>query len=290
MMNGTVLVWGGLTVLAWGLFGYAAKRSTTFFGRFQNGSIYTLIYQPLGFALTAGAWGLWISDFQPTFHLAGSLYAMLAGALLGLGLYFFAKALARQHVSLVTPVTSLYPLVTLLISFLLTTQTVTRFQTVGLILSVPGILLLNGRLQNQTKPQCRSWLTYSLLTTLCWGLFALFPDLALNHLSRGDVAFYQAIGYLVGGTLLGLITVSGRLRYDSNGFRFAILCGMASGLGSISYIYAIQAGSVAIVAPMTGLYPVVTILLARLLLSEHIALQRKFGVAFACISIVMMSM
>ena len=286
----SVLVWSSLTIIAWGWFGYAAKRSTMFFGRFPNGERYTQLYQPIGYVLSAGVWGLMVGGFRPNFHLIGVIYAVSAGLLLGIGLHFFTKALATQDVSIVAPLTSMYPLLTLLLSQFIATDSLTSLQQAGLAFAIPSIWLLNGQIRNLHKLNFdNGWLRYSLLTIICWGIFALFPKLALAHLTHGDVAVYQALGYFIGGSLLSCATLKGRIEYDKRGVAYALACGVGAGSGGIFYLYAVELGNIAIVAPLTSLYPIVTVLLARLLLNEQIAKRRKVGIVFACASIMLMS-
>jgi drug/metabolite transporter (DMT)-like permease len=60
-----------------------------------------------------------------------------------------------------------------------------------------------------------------------------------------------------------------------------ILAGMGDVLGNVTFLIATRSGALAIAAVLTALYPVGTILLARVFLKERIALSQGAGIVLA---------
>jgi len=60
-----------------------------------------------------------------------------------------------------------------------------------------------------------------------------------------------------------------------------VLAGMGDVLGNVTFLIATRSGALAIAAVLTALYPVGTILLARVFLKERIALSQGAGIVLA---------
>jgi drug/metabolite transporter (DMT)-like permease len=68
---------------------------------------------------------------------------------------------------------------------------------------------------------------------------------------------------------------------EAGAWRLATLTGITGGGGTILYFVATHAGLLAVTAVLTSLYPVVTIVLARLLLGERLTAVRLAGLCLA---------
>ena len=80
-------------------------------------------------------------------------------------------------------------------------------------------------------------------------------------------------------------------RFERRGFPFRIV--VASGLfdvgGNALYVVARDAIPIGLAAALTGLYPIVTMILARFVLGEHLPRLGQLGVALALLGIVLIS-
>ncbi|HVY53153.1 MAG TPA: EamA family transporter, partial [Gammaproteobacteria bacterium] len=77
--------------------------------------------------------------------------------------------------------------------------------------------------------------------------------------------------------------------FDAKGISYSILTGITYGIGCLFYFIAASRGKIINVVTLTALYPLVTILLAFLLLKESIALKQAVGIFLALIAIILMS-
>jgi drug/metabolite transporter (DMT)-like permease len=70
----------------------------------------------------------------------------------------------------------------------------------------------------------------------------------------------------------------------------AAVGGVLLGVGNILLVVSLHAGNLAIVAVLVGLYPLATVVLARLVLKERLSLVQGAGVALAVAAAVMLGL
>ena len=121
---------------------------------------------------------------------------------------------------------------------------------------------------------------YLFLTTLFWGMAAIFDKLALGRTS--PFAGIMVRQFVVSGILFGIGIGSGRLAtlasLDSRTiilFGLSGICGGAAGLWT--YYHALRLGGASLVVPITAAYPLVTVLLSWLILQEGLTVHRIIG-------------
>ncbi|MGQ0658507.1 MAG: EamA family transporter [Chromatiales bacterium] len=133
-----------------------------------------------------------------------------------------------------------------------------------------------------------NWLAPALLSALFYGLWSFFPKITLKY-----VGVYSAIIYEVAGALIvGVIVLSAgnhKLDVDARGMLFGGLAGFCALAGGFSYLIAAERGNIALVATVSALYPIVTLLLAALLLGEVVTLRQGIGIALALVAIYLVS-
>jgi len=102
------------------------------------------LYQMLGAFLVSVFTALFlISNIFNLTNKLGFLYPFLAGLTGGIGTFFLLKAYEKGNLSIVTVLTALYPIVTILLAFLILKEKITLLQAIGLILSLIAIILLS---------------------------------------------------------------------------------------------------------------------------------------------------
>ncbi len=132
------------------------------------------------------------------------------------------------------------------------------------------------------------WIFSAFVALLLWGLWGFFPKLATNHIDPKSALVYGALGMAIIGAFIFVFIGSG-LQFHPKGFTFAILTGVAGVLGTLFFLFAVNKGKVSVVAAMTALYPLVTIMLASIFLGETPSFKQGIGMALALAAIVMFS-
>jgi bacterial/archaeal transporter family protein len=133
-----------------------------------------------------------------------------------------------------------------------------------------------------------SWMLYSLLAVLSWGIIGLFQKIGASRISEASLLAWLLVGLLL---LMPWLLVKTDLR--PVGFQNALigfLAGTTNGLGLWFLFAAFKNGAKASVAvPLTALNPLLTIVFAFLFLAERLTVLQCVGVVLALISGAMIS-
>jgi len=87
-----------------------------------------------------------------------------------------------------------------------------------------------------------------------------------------------------------LLQMRGRLDRNPGGAAFGILSGFFTGLGALGYFAALRQQDASVVTPVTGLFPLLTVVLAFIVLRERLNKVQMGGIVLALASIVILSM
>lgn len=137
------------------------------------------------------------------------------------------------------------------------------------------------------------WLMWSLLTIVLWGTWGLVSKIA----STGVDAYMNQLLYTVGlAPLMVFVAITvHRERGEKSAKRnvgtfWAFLTGILGGVGNIAFFQAlVHGGKASVVAPVTALFPMVTVLLALMFLKEKLGRTQWIGLALAFAAIYMLS-
>jgi transporter family protein len=89
--------------------------------------------------------------------------------------------------------------------------------------------------------------------------------------------------------LAALIQLKWKVDRDCRGATYGVLNGVFTGLGLIAYYAAMARGKASIVGPVTALFPLLTVVLALVLLKEQMNRVQTAGVFVALASILILS-
>ncbi len=139
-----------------------------------------------------------------------------------------------------------------------------------------------------------TWLLWSLATIVLWGTWGLVSKIA----SAGVDAFVNQLLYTAGlAPLLIFVawTVHKRRATErrdgrATGVFWAFLTGILGGVGNIAFFQAlVKGGKASVVAPVTALFPMVTVLLALIFLRERLGRVQWVGLGLAFVAIYLLS-
>jgi len=133
-----------------------------------------------------------------------------------------------------------------------------------------------------------SWVIFAILALLVWGFWGFFPKLATNYISPKSVLVYEVIGAIIVGMAV-LFLINFKPEVNAKGITFAILTGIAGTLGALFFIFAVSRGETSVVVTTTALYPLITIILAFLILKEPITIKQGVGMIFAFAAMMLLS-
>jgi uncharacterized membrane protein len=130
------------------------------------------------------------------------------------------------------------------------------------------------------------WLRWSVLALLTWGVWAIMAKLIGEALSGTQNQALSTLGILPVVLAMGFLKKSPTSVNRGRGIFYALVGGTLSCLGNVFYYDVLsRGGKAAMIVPLTALYPLVTILLAILLLKERLNRIQLGGVLLSLIAI-----
>lgn len=136
------------------------------------------------------------------------------------------------------------------------------------------------------------WLVFSLLTILVWGVWGAVSKVSSDAIDADTNQVFYTFGLM---PLILLAWRPSRAKPSSEGrgagLVWAFVTGILGGTGNIAFFRALgNGGKASIVAPVTALFPLVTVVMAITLLGERIGTAQKIGLGLALLAIYLLSM
>lgn len=132
------------------------------------------------------------------------------------------------------------------------------------------------------------WLWYALLCIFWWGLWGFLSKIGSDSSSPMQMQILFTLGMLPVAMAM-LANMRGTLDRNAGGIAYGVLSGMATGVGTLGYYAALRARDASLVTPTTGLFPVLTVALAFVVLRERLNKVQMAGMLLAFIAIVIFS-
>ena len=131
-------------------------------------------------------------------------------------------------------------------------------------------------------------MTFLFLTTLFWGMAAIFDKLALGKVA--PLSGMMVRQFILTGILLLIGISSGRLggalTLEWRSMLFFGLSGICGGIAGLwTYYHALRLGGASLVVPITATYPLITALLSWAILQESLTISRLIGTAFIVLGV-----
>jgi transporter family protein len=263
-----------LTMLLWGGWGVLSKPLSSALSPWQVQTLSALGLLPV-LALLGRSPNLRTGANRAR----GCALGFASGLLSGLGNVAYYQALAAGgKAAAVTPITALYPLVTVALAVLFLRERLNPVQTVGVGVSLVALYLFN--VGGETR-WLTPWLAVAMIPIVLWGATALLQKMATASASTEWIAFAFLLGQFpvaLGTPLFQPVNFG----IPGTTWLMLVLLGLFLGLGNLTLIIAYSSGGhAAVVTPLASLYAVVTIPLAVIFLGERVAPREWLGIGLA---------
>jgi drug/metabolite transporter (DMT)-like permease len=217
-----------------------------------------------------------------TMPLPEDLPWSIAGGLTGgIGIVALYRGLAIGRMGVVAPVTGVLAAVIPITFGIVVEGLPTITVIVGIALAIVAVVLVS-RVDDGRGGA--SGLGLALVSGVAIGGFGI----AINQISAGHAFGPLTIIRASEAVLIGAIIVIGRQawRTDRRWLPAMAGVGVLDMAGNAGFILAVQAGSLAIAAVLSSLYPVTTVILATIVLRERVTRSHAVGIALAVAAIV----
>jgi len=129
-----------------------------------------------------------------------------------------------------------------------------------------------------------------LAALLLWGLWAFLPKMAMqSNMQPHSVIFYEALGGLLVAVPLMFSIKPKNLVRDQKGIGIVFCGALISTVAILFYYKALQMGHVATVSTIAAMYPLVVMLLARVVLKEKMNRTQLLAAAMAMVAIYLLA-
>jgi drug/metabolite transporter (DMT)-like permease len=214
-------------------------------------------------------------------------WAFVAGVANGFGTAFLYRGLASGRMGVVAPVSGVGAVLVPVAVGLATGERPAALVWVGVLIALPAIWLVSREPVDGPTVGSGAGLTDGVLAGLGFG--TLFAALAQIPEEAGFMPL--ALNQLVAG--FAIVAVATTLRQDWVPRNRYALGGMISGaLGALAtglFQVATQQGYLTVAAVITSLYPAFTVLLAALVLREHVHRTQAYGLALCAGAVVLVA-
>ncbi len=261
------------------LLGAASWGTGDFFGGLASRRAHVLTVLALSQAVGLVGVAVWVVASRAEIPgLPDILPAVGAGIAGAIGLAALYRGMAIGAMGIVAPISAISPAVPLAVD-LARGDAPTSLQWAGIALAIAGVALLAREREDARRAGVAGAVALALVAALGFGLFIVGLDAA----SDGGAAWAVVIARATSTTLAvgAAIIVSVPLRPAPSLLGTVVAVGVFDTTANVLVAFATTHGSAGIVAVLSALYPLTTIVLARLVLQERLDLGRRAGGALA---------
>lgn len=134
-----------------------------------------------------------------------------------------------------------------------------------------------------------AWLIFSAIALVLWGATGVTQKLSTNRISS-ERSFLWFIWAMVAISALVLCVAHVQWRLHRMTIVYAVAGGVLNGLGALTSFRALESGGKAsVVISLISLYPLLTVVLAVLLLHEHMTATQALGAVLAITAAILLS-
>jgi drug/metabolite transporter (DMT)-like permease len=275
-MDAIVLALGAS--LSWGL--------ADFFGPLQGrklGALRTLVWVQLGglagIALIVAV--RWIGPQSAVALLA--IPAAISGTL---GLFAYYRGIAVGAISIVAPIAGVSAIVPVIFG-IASGESPSALQLTGIACALIGVFLAAREPRSSGEKRLAAGVGLAVLAAIGFGGY--FPFM---HAAGNADYWWASLIFRIASTSVILVAVAVRrpnVVVPARVLPWLALIGFGDMFGNLLYAAASASGLVSVTSVLASLYPIVTVLLARIVLSERVARSQEAGIGLTLAGVALIS-
>jgi drug/metabolite transporter (DMT)-like permease len=219
--------------------------------------------------------------------VANLAWGAAAGVGSGTGTAILYRGLASGRMGVVAPVSGVLAVVLPVVVGVVTGERPGPLVWLGIVSAVPAIWLV-AREPSAGRPPGGSGARDGVLAGLAFGALFTFLGQVPDGAGFWPLVLNQLVGVLVIAVAATLLRTTWVPR-DSASWGGA-LAGALGGLATMAYLLATHHGLLSVSAVVTSLYPAFTVLLAALVLREHVHRVQAWGLALCGLAVVLVAL
>lgn len=215
-------------------------------------------------------------------HGRGFAYAFATGLCGSLGNVSLSASLTHGgEASIVLPLASVYPIVTVVLAAVLLRERLNLVQMLGFLLALATLFLAGLISAGEPQPGAEGkswwqkalspWMAYATGTLVLFGLAAIFQKLSTNNISNELSMVGFASAFVVIAAAIVLSSREFAWSVGGKAWGLALAYGALIGVGTLTLFAAYRWGKAAVVTAVTALYPALTVVLAVPFLGDRLS-------------------
>jgi drug/metabolite transporter (DMT)-like permease len=208
---------------------------------------------------------------------------LAAGVAGGLGLAALYRGMTLGSMGLITALSGVGSLAVPLTFGALLGVAVTELQLLGVVCAAGAAAAASGASRDELG---RIAIVLAGIAAVAFGAWYVLIDVA----ARAGDPLWALVFSRAASALITAVLAIGRVDRRRYPLRIVLAAGLLDVGGNAMYVVARDLMPIGLAAALTGLYPVVTMLLARAVLGEHLPRLGQLGVALALTGIVLISL
>ncbi len=281
----TGIIFGIIAMLSWGTCDFFIVKAVR-----KSNVLKTVIWsQTIGLILYYIIFSLFFK--LPILSPATITIILTTGLLSVIGFLSFCKGLQVGTVSIISPVSACWAVITVILSLVFLNETLTSIQSAGVILAISGTVLTSFKLHDLLKLKLKNHATgieYAIISVFATGIYFVFISILVNELS-----WFLPIFFMKNAALFYLLTYSATAKKNislpKDITSSIILIGTLEAIGFLAYGIGVNSEYTSIVAPISATFPMVTIILAKIFFKETLELNQKIGIISILCGLVLLS-
>jgi uncharacterized membrane protein len=204
-----------------------------------------------------------IIRWKPETDWRSVLQGMAIGLLGAGGQLILFEALRKGPAYLVFPLISLFPVLTIILSVVFLKERASGRSWLGIGLALLAAVLLADPKFTPGGGSDHSWLLLAIVVFVMWGLQAYAMKFSNQRMKAESIFMYMCISALLLTPVAFAMTDFSRpVNWGFSGPWLAGIVHILNSIGALTLVYALRQGNAIIVVPLTGLSPVITIILS----------------------------
>lgn len=226
--------------------------------------------------------------------LQTNLKSVLLGSAVGLlgagGQLILFQALRIGPAYIVFPFISMSPVITIALSIIFLHEKTSKVQKAGIFTALLAIFILSVK-PADSHVEGYVWIILATLVFLMWGLQGYVMKFANQSMNAESVFIYMAITAVVLTPVAYFMTdFSVPMNLSTNNMLVSFFSQILNSIGALTLVYAYRYGNAVIVSPLTGLAPLITIVLSLIIYSVLPGAFLLSGLVLATIAMITLSL
>ncbi len=216
---------------------------------------------------------------------------LVGGCIDVLASYNFFRSLEIGEVAIVAPISASYSLVTVVLAALLLGERLSLIRYLGIAGVVLGIMLASTDLRKLHNMHLIKGIRESIIALLGWGVY--FFVIGLASASIGGMELFLLTG-LINGALMSAYALSKGGRPQKEDFKGSLIAQVMTSAILYTAAWAILTNAskmekISLLAPVSSLYPAVTIMLAVIFFKDKLVPNQIAGISLILLSLFLIS-